>query len=108
MIGKLELSSEAGTHAQDCGEGIRVMTEVQGWRKSSHSHPNGDCVEVGRVIGWRKSSFSHPNGDCVEVGHLPGHAAVRDSKCPDAGCFTTTSSQWQAFLDAVKDDRFSL
>lgn len=82
------------------------MSEIQGWRKSSHSHPNGNCVEVGRVVGWRKSSFSHPNGDCVEVGDLSGRAAVRDSKVPDAGCVTATPSQWRAFIDAVKGDRF--
>ncbi|MEV4644565.1 DUF397 domain-containing protein [Saccharopolyspora sp. NPDC049357] len=84
------------------------MNEIQDWRKPSRSQPNGNCVEVGRVVGWRKSSFSHPNGECIEVGDLSGHAAVRDSKVPDAGYFTATPSQWAAFIDAVKGDRFSL
>jgi Ser/Thr protein kinase RdoA (MazF antagonist) len=34
---------------------------------------------------WHKSSFSSQSGNCVEVArNLPGLAAVRDSKSPDA------------------------
>ncbi|TWG07848.1 DUF397 domain-containing protein [Saccharopolyspora dendranthemae] len=84
------------------------MSEVHGWRKSTRSNPIGNCVEVGHVVGWRKSRFSHPNGDCVEVGRVADHAAVRDSKSPETGYFTASPAQWRAFLDAVKDDRFSI
>ncbi|GGJ05294.1 hypothetical protein GCM10011581_47990 [Saccharopolyspora subtropica] len=77
-----------------------------GWRKSSYSGNQTNCVEVGRVTGWRTSSYSHPNGNCVEVGGLSGGAAVRDTKDRDGGYFTTTPAQWQAFIAAVKGDRF--
>ena len=55
---------------------------------------------------WRKSSRSATGNACVEVGRVPGGAAVRDSKTPDGGYFTTTPVQWSSFLTAIKDGRF--
>ncbi|GAA4849095.1 DUF397 domain-containing protein [Saccharopolyspora rosea] len=56
--------------------------------------------------GWRKSTRSSTQTNCVEVGRVRGGAAVRDSKDRAAGYFTATAGQWRSFLDAVKSDRF--
>jgi hypothetical protein len=45
------------------GECVEVRSE---WRKSSHSMGNGNCVEIRSE--WRKSLYSGANGQCVEVG----------------------------------------
>ncbi|MGJ7905692.1 DUF397 domain-containing protein [Actinopolyspora sp. H202] len=56
--------------------------------------------------GWRKSSRSGQRTSCVEVGRTADGAAVRDTKDRSAGYFTTTDSQWSAFIDAVKAEKF--
>lgn len=59
------------------------------------------------ISNWRKSSFSQGAENCVEVGSVPdAGAAVRDTKNPAAGHFTTTAPQWQNFITALKSGRF--
>lgn len=52
-------------------------------------------------LKFRKSSYSGHAQDCVEVADLPGGAAVRDSKYPEAGHFPFPASEWTGFLTAT-------
>lgn len=56
--------------------------------------------------GWRKSSFSGGQTNCVEVARLGEGVAVRDTKNRGQGYFTADAAQWSAFVGAIKADRF--
>jgi len=57
--------------------------------------------------GWHKSSFSG-SGGCVEVLITERSIAVRHSKAPDAEQLTFTPTEWEAFIDGVRDGQFDL
>ncbi|WP_190812662.1 DUF397 domain-containing protein [Saccharopolyspora pogona] len=56
--------------------------------------------------GWRKSSYSSSQTNCVEVGRFGDGAAIRDTKNRAAGYFTTNGKQWANFINAVKENKF--
>jgi len=65
-----------------------------GWRKSSYSGSNGNCVEV----SWRTSSYSGTNGNCVEVAWPAQQVAVRDSKQQAGPALAFPTTAWHTFL----------
>jgi hypothetical protein len=66
-------------------------------------------VELGAVAQskaiWRKSTFSGLNG-CVEIAVLDGQIGVRDSKDRNGPILLFTHTEWNSFLNGVKDGQF--
>ncbi|HEY9474398.1 MAG TPA: DUF397 domain-containing protein [Mycobacteriales bacterium] len=59
------------------------------------------------TAGWRKSSHSGSDGQCVEVAFVvAGRVAVRDSKNPAGPVLLFTDTEWAAFVAAACADRF--
>jgi hypothetical protein len=57
---------------------------------------------------WRKSSHSNPSGDCLELAELAeGSIVVRNSRHPSGPTLRCTRAAMEAFLRIVKKDEFS-
>jgi hypothetical protein len=68
---------------------------VSNYRKSTLSHANGNCVEIGE--DYRKSSRSIGNGACVEAGNVPGAVLVRDTTDRTGPVLSFPAEAWAAF-----------
>jgi len=59
-----------------------------------------------RVV-WRKSHHSNPSGNCVEIAELPdGGIAIRNSRYPAGPALIYTRTEIAAFLRGAKDGDF--
>jgi Domain of unknown function (DUF397) len=56
--------------------------------------------------GFRKSSHSTNNGQCVEVATAPGTVLVRDSKDAGGPQLAFGASQWRAFTEGIRRGEF--
>jgi hypothetical protein len=68
---------------------------------------NGMPATLLKGVVWRKSRHSGPQGNCVELAELPdGAVAVRNSRHPDGPALVYTHSEIIAFVRGVKDGDF--
>ncbi|MGH3770793.1 MAG: DUF397 domain-containing protein [Pseudonocardiaceae bacterium] len=56
---------------------------------------------------WHKSSHSHGNGDCVEVARAAALVGLRDSKDPTGPMLAFAPTGWSAFLAGARREDFS-
>ncbi|MEW9533939.1 DUF397 domain-containing protein [Microbispora sp. NPDC049125] len=58
-------------------------------------------------LAWRKSRHSNPNGNCVELAALPGgDVAVRNSRHPTGPMLVYSRGDLAAFLRSAKEGDF--
>jgi hypothetical protein len=54
------------------------------------------------AVDWRKSSHSHSSGECVEVAAFPaGAVGVRDSKNPGGPHLTLSRHAFRALVNSA-------
>ncbi len=70
------------------------------------AHDGADDVQLDGVT-WRKSRHSNPSGNCVEIAGLPeGAVAIRNSRFPDGPALICAPTEFSAFLASARDGDF--
>lgn len=63
--------------------------------------------EFADTLVWRKSTHSNPSGNCVELAVMPGsRIAVRNSRDPHGPVLVFTPVEVAAFVEGAKDGCF--
>lgn len=57
---------------------------------------------MANITGWRTSTRTLGQGQCVEVGFGGRRVGVRDTKNRAAGHLTVPARRWREFLASVK------
>jgi len=66
--------------------------------------PSAELPSLLRAAKWRKSRHSNPSGNCVEIARLPGQrVAVRDSRRPDGPALLFSQAAWETFLRGLRE-----
>jgi len=66
--------------------------------------PSAALLSLLRAAKWRKSRHSNPSGNCVEMARLPGQrVAVRDSRRPDGPALLFSQAAWETFLRGLRE-----
>ena len=80
-----------------------MTDDFTGWRKSTRSGYNGNCLAAGlKHARWRTSIWSKSD-NCVEVGTGPAVVGVRDTKLADASPVLEFSADtWAALTSRLK------
>ena len=66
--------------------------------------PSAALPSLLKAAKWRKSRHSNPSGNCVEMARLPGQrVAVRDSRRPDGPALLFSQAAWETFLRSLRD-----
>jgi hypothetical protein len=56
---------------------------------------------------WRKSRHSNPSGNCVEIAELAGGTvAIRNSRFPDGPALICARTDFTEFLAGARDGNF--
>jgi len=70
------------------------------------AHDNSAGTRLDGVT-WRKSRHSNPSGNCVEIAELPdGAIAIRNSRDPSGPALVCTQPEFAAFLASARDGDF--
>lgn len=68
---------------------------------------SGVPATLQRGVRWTKSSHSNPNGNCVELAQLPGGIiAVRNSRRPAGPALLCARAEMAMFVRAVRGGEF--
>jgi hypothetical protein len=66
--------------------------------------PSAALPSLLRAAKWRKSSHSNPSGNCVEIARLAGQrVAVRDSRRPEGPALVFSQAAWETFLRSLRE-----